>query len=127
MYKNFQPNVKRNKKSACDCVVRAIVATTGKSWTEVYDLLCAKGRELQCMPNAKPTYKAVLRDLGFEEHSFKVERGSTRPTADTLTKAYKCPMIVETAHHLIGCVNGDVLDSWDSSQKPAYKFYTKFE
>ncbi|MBQ9340058.1 MAG: hypothetical protein IJS13_06980 [Paludibacteraceae bacterium] len=127
MYKYFQPNVKRNKKRAGDCVVRAIVATTGKSWLEVYDLLCAQGRELQVMPNCPPAYRPVLKKLGFEEHSFKVERSSTRPTAETLTKEYKCPMLVETAHHLIGCLNGDILDSWDSSQKPAYKFYTKSE
>ena len=49
----YQPNTKANKKHACDCVVRAITVTTGKSWQETYDLLCAKGRKLQCMPNAK--------------------------------------------------------------------------
>ena len=42
MYKMYQPNTKANKKHACDCVVRAITATTGKSWQETYDLLCDK-------------------------------------------------------------------------------------
>ena len=123
MYKIYQPNVKANKKHACDCVVRAISVTTGKSWQEVYDLLCAKGRKLQCMPNAKPTWKEVLRDLGFVLHSIKVERGSKRPTAATFTKSIKGMMIVQTAHHLIGCKGGDVYDSWDSSETPAYSYW----
>ncbi len=123
MYREYQPNAKANKKHACDCVVRAICATTGKSWQETYDLLCAKGRKLQCMPNAKPTWKAVLRDLGFVSHSIKVIRGCKRPTASTLTEEHKGRMIVQTAHHLVGCKNGDVYDSWNSSDTPAYSYW----
>ena len=123
MYKMYQPNTKANKKHACDCVVRAITATTGMSWQETYDLLCAKGRKLQCMPNAKPTWKAVLRDLGFVNHSIKVERGGKRPTAAQLTERIKEPMCVQTAHHLIGCKKGNVYDSFDSSDTPAYSYW----
>ena len=63
MYKYFNPNPEGNLVG--DCVIRAICASTGKSWDMVFDELTEVARRLKDMPSSNYVWAAYLKQLGY--------------------------------------------------------------
>lgn len=105
-------------KSHGDCVFRAIAIATGKDWLEVYDELCALGRELLCPPNDKLTYATYL---DRRADRLEIKTAGKRPTGKTIarldpTKTY----VVRMANHLACVKGGKIRDTWNCGDKSAY-------
>lgn len=111
-------------RNAGDCVVRAIAIAFGKSWYDVYDELTALGREMADLPNVSQVYSAYIEQHGGIKISpFKeLEGGRKRLTAKDLAKT-KGTFIISTAHHLATVRGHRLMDTWDSSDKSAYKVW----
>ena len=54
------------KKEVPDCVIRAIAIALNRPWVDVYDELCATGREEFNMPSADAVWGLYLYRMGFE-------------------------------------------------------------
>lgn len=122
MLRKFNPNPMKNRCG--DCVVRALVAASGKTWDEIYKELCDIGFELKEMPNSKETYGKWLYRHGFKRVSFRAKKGTKRPKVYEMAQTGET-IICDVAHHLVTVRDGDVWDTWDSSEKSLYAWWVE--
>ena len=117
MWRKFQNNP--CGKSIGDCAVRAISVALGLSWYGAYDLLCEKGRDMCNLPSADEVWGAVLLDCGFKRYA--VTRQET-----ALDFTYRHPdgvFVLAFGGHVATVINGELFDSWDSSDEIPIYFY----
>lgn len=127
VYVYYQPNKKDLKDEVGDCVIRAICKATGMEWLEVFDGLCRHARENQSLPNQKKSYEPYLEELGFTYHPLKC-----RPKMKTVMefrRDYKgtaiCNVRVGYNTHFATVSDGQLFDTWDSSEYKMYGYYSK--
>jgi hypothetical protein len=112
MFKYYNPHPKG--LSTNDCVKRAIVVVTGRTYSDVQ-------RELN-------GYKRVSRakrfnsieNLRYVEDVLKAKRINFRskPTVSDFCKKHpKGRFILATTEHWVGCVDGCIYDTWDCRQE----------
>ncbi len=64
MWRPCNPNPM--KLNVPDCVIRAVSVALQRSWYDIYDELCAFGKEECNMPSADYVWGKYLYSLGFE-------------------------------------------------------------
>ena len=106
-----------------DCVIRAISIATGKAWYQVYAGLCVQGR-LECgWGNFNEVWSNYLQYLGFSRHGLPYD---TRYTVSDFAANHPVgTFILGTGKHAVAVVDGNVIDSWDSSGEIPRYFFTK--
>lgn len=120
----YNPNP--DKKSAGDCVVRAMCRAMGKDWDTIYLELCDAGFDLKAMPNDKETWKHYLDLNGFIHHSISNKKGSRRPTVQSFAESHpKGTFVLSVANHLVTCEDGFFYDTWDCGEKSLYGYWEK--
>lgn len=122
MYIYYQPNP--CGRAVGDCAVRAVSKALGISWEEAYDLIATAGFNMCDMPSSDSVWGAVLRSNGF----YKTAIPSTCPdcyTVDAFCKDNpKGIFVLGFGGHVATVIDGDLYDSWDSSQEiPIYMWY----
>lgn len=123
-YKNPNPS----KKEVGDCVERALCIVTGKEWLDVYDELCAIGREIFCPPNWKDCYETYLKHNGYKYTGISNKKGTKRPTVASFTKEHQTgAYFLRVANHVVGIKDGYYYDIWDSGDCCLYGYWTKEE
>lgn len=129
LFKVFNPNPMHKqgtKVTTGDCVIRAICKATGKDWYEVYDLLCAKGRQMGDWGNMVEVYTAVLDDLGFERVSVKRQKGVKAVNVKQFIEQHPDGVyILRLAHHLTCVYQGCCYDTWYPDTNTIYCYWTK--
>lgn len=120
-YVFFQPNVHKDG----DCVIRAVVKATGRTWYQVYDALCEIGREMQRMPNDRKCVDKYLKQLGFSWWPMKAVKGQRRPIVKEFAKMAENngPCVCSLAHHMVCCDGGLYYDTWDSGECCVYGWW----
>ena len=109
-----------------DCHVRSIAIALGVTWIEAYDMLCNKGREIFSVIDTVETVSGVLKEHGFREMKLAVKKGKKRKTLIDLIKENPDSVIVgQIAHHWATARDNKVRDTWNSSEKPLYKYWIK--
>ena len=118
-----------NSHKCGDCVVRAIVKVTEKSWYQVFDELCAIARKMQYMPNDMETMKKYLTQQGFRWVSVKPARGERRKTiADFVQMSKENPKaryVVRVSHHVAPVMDGKLYDLSDCSWCAVYGYFVR--
>ena len=113
-------------KEIGDCHVRSIAIALGITWIEAYDMLCKKGREILSVIDTVETVSGVLKEHGFREMKLAVKKGKKRKTLIDLIKENPDSVIVgQIAHHWATARDNKVRDTWNSSEKPLYKYWIK--
>ena len=127
MNQYIEMNLNPKGKKTGDCVIRAISYVSGKSWNEVFDLLCKTARKKAMMPNDTLVYKAVLKDLGFIKQTIPaIEAGECCPTVADVARLCKAPAVLSAAHHLVAVDGkGHYIDIWNCGKKRCYTYWTK--
>ena len=125
MYKYFQPNKLDIKDKEGDCVIRALVKATGKTWIEVFDELIPYARRLQTMPNCKKAYEAYLKDQGFVYIGISNKKGTKRPTVQSFSKTNKQTCVLRIANHIVTSESGNYYDTWDCGKKSLWNSLVK--
>lgn len=122
-YVFFQPNTHKDG----DCVIRACVKATGKTWYQVYDALCEIGRKLQRMPNDRKCVDIFLKELGFSWWPLKAVKGESRPIVRDFAKyaVNNGPCVCSLSHHMVCCEGGNYYDIWDSGDCAVYGWWGK--
>lgn len=115
MYKYFNPNPEGNLVG--DCVIRAICASTGKSWDEVFDELTEVARGLKDMPSSNYVWAAYLKKLGYKRSIIP----DTCPDCYTVRNFIQDHpygnYILGTGTHVIAVIGDNYYDAWDSGNE----------
>lgn len=125
-YVFYNPNP-RNKRTS-DCVVRAVCCVLDMDWEQAYVNLFSKGLELCEMPDTGRVLKALLNENGFRSHI-----APDCPDCYTVADfAYDHPegryvaAINGNTNHVVGVVDGNWYDTWDSGEE-IISFYMRKE
>lgn len=109
-----------------DCVIRALCASTDKTWKEVYTEMSMRGLEKCTMPNSDEVIEWMLEKNGFERKSFK--REIKKPTINEFCKAHPNGVyVIRMSHHLVTIKNGKIWDVWDCGAWSVRSYYQKAE
>lgn len=111
MYKYYNPHPKGS--STDDCVKRAIVAVTGRDYTEVQRDLNAYKK----VTGAKDFNS--IENLRYAEDVLKAKKISVSSnTADEFCRKHPCGRYILDMHaHWSACVDGCIYDSWDTGKE----------
>lgn len=114
------------KGKSGDCAVRAVAIATGLSYRDAQKLVkdfAAKGKQGN-RAISRGVYKedldAALRSIGWVWHKAPTLEGRKARYSDIHGVA-----IVRMAKHYAAVVNGELRDSWDSSNKMVYGYWAK--
>lgn len=120
MFKYFNPNplYDGNKKGwkSVDCSVRSICAATGISWDIVYNALCKVGLDSFTMPHELSTYHRTIIRYGFKLVKRCKNKELKVKDIVKLSAKNKSTYLCKIENHYVCCKNGDILDTWDSSE-----------
>jgi hypothetical protein len=93
-----------------DCVVRGIATATGRTWRNVYIDLCTQGLLMCDMPSSNAVWQQYLTDNGYKKNI------PQEKTVGEFAEAHeKGIYILCTGEHVVTIVDGNVIDTWDSS------------
>ena len=120
-------NLNPRKKSVGDCTVRAIAIATKKAWVDTYLDLCLIGMIMADMPSANSVTTAYLRNKGFRRRTIPDECPDCYTIADFCKDHPNGTYIIGTGSHLTTVIDGDLLDSWDSSNECPVYYFEKME
>ena len=126
MFIYTQPKTTSDIKSNGDCMVRAVTLATGVNYSVVHKIMYKHGwRASRRNEKTKWDYQIekTLSELGFSyrKESFPAVKGQKRMTPETLSNTeYEAVYICQVAKHLVCVRYGNVLDTWDSSNKCVY-------
>jgi hypothetical protein len=118
MFKEFNAHPKGIKTS--DCVVRAIATATNTDYLECRRELNRKKRELGYSSYKDTTFLYdYLKD--YPRLIFKAVKGEPRIKGSDFTKLHpKGTYILKMAGHIVACVDGVILDTWDCTYRSVY-------
>jgi len=122
MWKKFQNNPCGRRVG--DCSVRAISKALSVSWEDAYNLLADAGYRMCDIMNADSVWGAVLREYGFYRDALP----NTCPDCYTVRQFCKDHprgiYVLGFGGHVATVVDGDLYDSWDSSNEiPIYYWH----
>mgnify|MGYP007101839776 CR=1 FL=1 len=119
---HYEPNPVRT--GAIDCAVRAISKALDVSWERAYVMLSVNGFVMGNAPVGDEVWGSVLRQHGFSRHTIP----NTCPECYTVEEfAEDHPSgtyVVKSENHVATIQDGNLYDSWDSSQKTAIYYWT---
>lgn len=123
-YREFNPNPAG--RVVGDCSVRALAKALDIDWETAYCLISANGFSMGDMPSSDSVWGSVLKQHGFYRQSIPDS------CPDCYTAEQFCldnpigTFVLGFGGHVATVYNGDIYDSWDSSQQiPQYFWYRK--
>lgn len=122
LYRPYNPNPKLNRVG--DCTVRAITKATGKTWQQIYAVLCAYGLDYNDMPSANSIWGRYLYDIGFRRHLID-DTDFDCTVEDFCRKHPTGTYILAIDGHVVCAVDGFYYDSWDSGQEIPVYYWTR--
>ncbi len=126
MWIYYQPNP--CGRAVGDCSVRALSKALNMSWEEAYDEICTAGYNMCDMPSSDSVWGAVLRKYGFYRKSLPSFCPSCYTVEDFCDDYPIGIYVLGLGGHVTTVIDGDIYDSWDSSQEiPVYFWYKKGE
>lgn len=124
MWREYNPNPTGRRVG--DCSVRALSKALGIDWEEAYLLAATNGYHMGDMPSSDSVWGSVLRQNGFYR-SVIPNKCPDCYTADDFSRDHpKGVYVLGFGGHVATVVDGDIYDSWDSSNEiPVYIWYRK--
>lgn len=124
MYRYYNPNPKR--RSANDCVIRAISKITGLSWDDLYIEITSIGFVEKEMPSTNAIWGILLKRFGFRKYLIPDTCPDCYTVKDFCMDNPFGSYILGTGSHVVAVINGDYYDSWDSGNEiPVYYWKEK--
>ena len=124
MWKKYNPNP--TGRHVGDCAVRSVSAALGIDWETAYDLITEAGRNMGDMPSADSVWGAVLRQNGFYRKAMPNRCPDCYTTENFASDHPYGVYVLGFGGHVATVIDGDLYDSWDSSNEiPVYVWYRK--
>lgn len=121
MYKYYNGNP--CGKTTGDCVIRAISIAENMPWRNVFLWLCVEGYDDCTFGDVNQTWERYLKYLGYQRHELPNVTGYT--VSKFADEHKDGTFVVGTGSHAIAVVDGDIIDSWDSSNEIPLYYFTK--
>lgn len=122
MYIYYQPNP--CGRAVGDCSVRAISAAFNIDWEEAFDILSSFAKSMCDMPSSDQVWGAALRANGFRKAILPTYCPHCYTMEDFCKNFPHGIYVVGFGGHVATVIDGDLYDSWDSSQEmPVYYWY----
>ena len=124
MYREYNPNPTGRRVG--DCAVRAISVALGVDWETAFLILARNAYAMGDMPSADSVWGATLRQNGFYREAIP----NTCPdcyTAEAFCNDHpRGTFVLGFGGHVATVVDGDLFDSWDSSNEiPQFFWFRK--
>lgn len=121
-YIQYNPNP--TGRMVGDCAIRAVSKALKIDWETAYIAIVMNGFSMGDMPSSDSVWGATLRQNGFYRKAIP----NTCPdcyTAEEFTKDHtRGTYVLGFGGHVATIVDGDLYDSWDSSQEiPQFYWY----
>ena len=124
MYVRFNNNPVSRKVG--DCAVRAVSAALGVDWEKAYNLIADAGYAMGDMPSSDSVWGAVLRQHGFYRKAIPNSCPNCYTAEDFAKDHPRGVYVLGFGGHVATVIDGDLYDSWDSSNEvPVYFWYKK--
>lgn len=122
MWIKYNPNPL--SRSVGDCSVRAVAMALGISWEQAFEKITRNAYQMGDMPSSDAVWGSVLRQNGF----YRKAVPNYCPDCYT-AREFCCDhpygiYVLGFGGHVATVVNGDLYDSWDSSNEiPQFFWY----
>lgn len=124
MFVFFNPNP--TGRNVGDCAVRAVAKALGIDWEQAYALIAANGYAMGDMMSSNSVWGSVLRQNGFYRTSIPDTCPDCYTASDFAREHPKGIYVLGFGSHVSTVVDGDIYDSWDSTNEiPQYYWYKK--
>ena len=125
MYIYYQPNPV-GRSTVGDCAVRAIAKALDIDWEDAYAKLAVNAFRMADMPSSNAVIASVLRMNGFYRQSLPDYCPECYTAEDFCKDHPHGTYVLGFGSHVATVENGDIYDSWDSSNEvPQYFWYRK--
>lgn len=109
-----------------DCAVRAVSVALDVDWETAYLMIAKNGYAMGDMPSSDSVWGAVLRQNGFYRKAIPNSCPDCYTAEDFCNDNPYGTFVLGFGGHVATVVDGDLYDSWDSSQLyPQYVWYRK--
>lgn len=109
-----------------DCAVRAISKALNVDWETAYVMIASNGFSMGDMPSSDSVWGATLRQHGFYRMSIPDSCPDCYSVTDFCNDNPKGTFVLGFGGHVATVVDGDLYDSWDSSNEiPQFVWYRK--
>lgn len=124
MWIKFNPNP--TGRSVGDCSIRAICKALDIDWESAYILITVNGFAMGDMPSSDSVWGSVLRQNGFYRDSIPNTCPECYTAEDFARDNPEGTFVLGFGGHVATVEDGNIYDSWDSSQEiPQFVWYRK--
>lgn len=124
-YIEFNPNPAGRKVG--DCAVRAIAKALDMDWESAYILLTVNGFYMGDMPSSDQVWGATLRQRGFRKSVLSDRCPDCYTVDDFCIDHPNGVYVLALGGHVVTVVDGNLYDSWDSSNEVPLYFWKRKE
>ena len=122
MFIDYNPNPVGRRVG--DCSVRAISKALGVDWETAYAMIASNGFAMGDMPSSNSVWGAVLRQNGFKKQAIPNSCPDCYTFADFARDNPRGTFVLGTGSHVATVVDGNLYDSWNSSDEiPVFVWY----
>lgn len=114
MWIEYNPNPVARRVG--DCAVRAVAKALGVTWESAFAMIAANGYAMGDMPSSNSVWGAVLRQHGFYRHAIPNTCPDCYTAADFCADHPHGVFVLGFGDHVATVIDGDIYDSYDSSQ-----------
>lgn len=124
MWIKWNPNP--TGRSVGDCAVRAVAKALDTDWETAYSMIASNGYQMGDMPSSNSVWGAVLRQNGFYRTAVPNTCPDCYTAQDFASDHPDGTYVLGFGNHVATIQDGNLYDSWDSSQEvPQYFWYRK--
>ena len=110
-----------------DCAVRAVSRALNMGWEAAYIALAMNGLSMGDMPSADSVWGATLRQHGFYRTAIPNSCPDCYTARDFCEEHPEGVYVLGFGGHVATVENGDIYDSWDSSNEIPLFYWHKEE
>lgn len=126
MYIEYNPNPTGRRVG--DCAVRSVAKALDLDWETAYIKMVTNGYNMGDMPSSDSVWGSVLRQNGFYKKAIPNECPECYTAEQFCYEHPQGVFVLGFGGHVATVLDGNLYDSWDSSQEiPVYYWYKKEE
>lgn len=109
-----------------DCAVRAVAVALDIPWDDAFDLIAYNAKQMGTMPHSNAAWGSVLRQNGFKRAVIPDSCPDCYTAYDFCMDHPEGDYVLGFGSHVATVINGNLIDTWDSSfEIPQYYWYRK--
>lgn len=125
MYVEYNPNPYNRRVG--DCAVRAVAKAFNEDWDTAFTRLIISAYEMGDMPSSDSVWGATLRKNGFRRETISNDCPNCYTVAEFAEAHPTGTYVLALGGHVLTVDDGNIYDSWDSSNEIPQYYYTKEE